>query len=102
MLFVAEYEIGWEQLEAAVAKRLEWDELRPEGFRFVGEYIWHDRDPPFRGVAVIDADSVEVLNSFVLHYGPSLKIQIHAASDVTSSIADMRPRLRPTTRRRRR
>ena len=100
MLFVAEYEIAWEHLEAAVAKRLEWDELRPEGFRFVGEYMWQDRDPPFRGIAVIDADTVEVLNSFVLHYGPSLKIDIHPASDVASSIASMQP-ARPSTRRRR-
>ena len=58
MLFVAEYEFGWDVLEAVIAKRLEWSEVQPDGFRFVGEYVWQDRDPPFRGVAVIDAADV--------------------------------------------
>lgn len=87
MLFVAEYEFGWESLSAVVAKRLEWDAAQPDDFRFVGEYIWQDREPPFRGIAVIEADGVEALNAFALHYGPSLKIAIHPASDVQSGIA---------------
>ena len=87
MLFVAEYEFGWESLSAVVAKRLEWDGAQPDGFRFVGEYIWHNREPAFRGVAVIDADGVEALNAFALHYGPTLKMTIHPASDVQSGIA---------------
>jgi hypothetical protein len=86
MLFVAEYELSWDMLEAATAKRLEWDAVKPEGFRFVGEYIWQDREPPFRGVAIIEADSVEALHSFTLHYGPSLKIAVHPAGDVVSAI----------------
>ena len=69
MLFVAEYEFGWDALPTVVAKRLEWDAAQPDGFRFVGEYIWQDREPPFRGVAVIEADDVEALNAFALHYG---------------------------------
>ena len=91
MLFVAEYELSWEMLEAAIAKRLEWDDAKPDGFRFIGEYVWNDHEPPFRGVAIIDVDSVEALNSFVLHYGPTLKVQLHPASDVVSSIAVARP-----------
>lgn len=87
MLFVAEYELTWEALEAVMAKRLEWDAIRPDDFRFVGEYVWQDHDPPFRGVAIIDAGSVDALNSFCLHYGPSLKIRVHPASDVVSGIA---------------
>jgi hypothetical protein len=86
MLFVAEYEFGWESLSAVVAKRLDWREVQPDGFRFVGEYIWQDRDPPFRGVAVIEAADVEALNTFALHYGPTLKIAIHPATDVESGI----------------
>ncbi len=86
MLFVAEYEFGWEMLEAVVAKRLEWGEAQPDGFRFVGEYVWQDHDPPFRGVAIIDAKSVEALNAFVLHYGPTLKMHVHPATDVVSGI----------------
>lgn len=102
MLFVAEYELSWEMLEAAIAKRLEWDDAKPDGFRFVGEYVWQDRDPPFRGVAIIEADSVEALNSFVLHYGPTLKVRLHAASDVVSGIAFARPTGSRTVRKARR
>jgi len=91
MLFVAEYELNWDMLEAVIAKRLEWDEAKPDGFRFVGEYVWQDHDPPFRGVAVIEADSVEALNGFALHYGPTLKIRLHPASDVVSAIQMVTP-----------
>lgn len=90
MLFVVEYELNWESLEAAVAKRLEWDSAQPDGFRFVGEYVWQDHEPPFRGVAIIEADSVEALNSFALHYGPALKLRVHPASDVMSAIGTVR------------
>lgn len=86
MLFVAEYEISWPTLDAAIAKRLEWDEAKPDGFRFIGEYVWQDGEPPFRGVAIIEAESVEAINSFVLHYGPTLKMRVHPASDVVTAI----------------
>ena len=86
MLFVAEYSIRWETLEAAVAKRLEWDEVLPDTFRFVAEYVWQHGDPPFRGIAIIDAEDVEALNNFVLHYGPTLDVQIRPATDVRSAI----------------
>ncbi len=89
MLFVAEYEFGWESLSSVVAKRLEWGETLPEGFRFVGEYVWQQREPPFRGIAVIEADAVEALNAFVLHYGPTLKLTIHPATDVASGLAQV-------------
>ncbi len=91
MLFVAEYELEWEHLDAVIAKRLEWDAVQPPGFRFVGEYVWQDHTPPFRGVAIIEAASVEALNSFALHYGPALKIRTHAASNVVSAIASIEP-----------
>jgi hypothetical protein len=106
MLFVAEYELSWDALEAVIAKRLEWDEAMPDGFRFVGEYVWQDSDPPFRGVAIIEADSVEALNSFALHYGPTLRLRVHPASDVVSAIGSVRtgdgaaPSRRPATRKR--
>ncbi len=101
MLFVAEYELQWEALDAAIAKRLEWDTTMPEGFRFVGEYVWQDGEPPFRGVAIFEADHVEAINSFALHYGPTLKIRVHPASDVVSAIGGA-PSGRETARRRRR
>jgi hypothetical protein len=87
MLFVAEYELTWPTLDAAIAKRLEWDDAKPDGFRFIGEYVWQDGEPPFRGVAIIEAESVEALNSFVLHYGPTLTVRVHPASDVVSAIS---------------
>ncbi len=90
MLFVAEYEVTWEALEAATAKRLEWQAAQPDGFRFVGEYIWQDHDPPFRGVAIIEVDTVEALNAFTLHYGPTLKLRVHPASDVVSALNSVR------------
>ncbi|MEO8602510.1 MAG: DUF3303 family protein [bacterium] len=90
MLFVAEYDFDWEALSAVVAKRLEWGEVQPETFRFVGEFVWQDRHPPFRGIAIIETDDVEALNAFALHYGPTLNMAIHPASDVASGIALVR------------
>lgn len=102
MLFVAEYEFGWNDLETVVAKRLEWEEAIPDGFRFIGEYVWPAGDPAFRGVVIVDADSVDALNDFILHYGPSLRMGIHPASDVTSGIAHLQERTgRPRRKRRR-
>jgi hypothetical protein len=86
MLFVAEYEFGWDMLDAAVAKRLEWDAVAPEDFAFVNEYIWVAGEPPFRGVAIFECASVEAVHQFVLHYGPTLKVRVHPATDVLSAI----------------
>lgn len=102
MLFVAEYDLSWDMLDAAVAKRIEWDGAMPEDFRFVSEYVWQDRDPPFRGVAIIEAGSVEAINAFVLHYGPTLRVQIHPASDVLSAIGMTGTPVAKRRRRRRR
>jgi len=95
MLFVAEYDLTWENLEPVIAKRIEWDTAQPDGFRLIGEYVWQDHDPPFRGIAIIEAESVEALNAFVLHYGPTMRVSMHAASDVVSSIAGLRHDHRP-------
>lgn len=86
MLFVAEYEFSWDTLEAAMARRLEWNETKPDTFRYVGEYIWQDGDPPFRGVAIFEAASIDDVNAFVLNYGPTLAIKVHPANDVVSAI----------------
>lgn len=91
MLFVAEYEFSWETLEAAMAKRLEWDEHRPDTFRYVGEYVWQDGEPPFRGVVIFEAASIDDINRFVLNYGPSLTMKVHPANDVMSAIASLTP-----------
>jgi hypothetical protein len=103
MLFVAEYDLTWEMMDAAIAKRMEWADHMPDDFRFVGEYVWADRDPPFRGVAIIEADTVEALNAFVLHYGPTLRVRVFAASDVLPAIglASGEPKSRPRRRKKR-
>lgn len=105
MLFVAEYELDWETFEIAAAKRLEWDEERPEDFRYIGEYVWADRDPPFRGVVIFEADGVASVNAFILHYGPSLRMRCFPASDVVSAIRSLTdeaaPAKKPTARKRR-
>lgn len=86
MLFVAEYDLGWDQLDAAIAKRLEWDSAAPEDFRFVGEFIWPNGEPAFRGVAIFECNSIDSVNQFVLHYGPTLCLRVHPASDVLAAI----------------
>jgi hypothetical protein len=86
MLFVAEYRMDWDGLEDAIAKRLEWGEVKPDSFRYVGEYFWHGGDPPFRGVAIVDVESVEDVHAFVLHYGKSVSWDIHPATDVMTGI----------------
>ncbi len=87
MLFIAEYEFSWDMLDAAVAKRLEWDQAAPEDFAFVGEFIWAHGDPAFRGVAIFQCESVDSVHQFVLHYGPTLRMRVHPATDVLSAIA---------------
>ena len=87
MLYVAEYELEWEMLEAAIAKRLDWLEVQPEDFELLSEYVWQSGAPAFRGVAVIEVGSVESLHAYVLHYGPAVTFAIHPATDVVSSIA---------------
>ncbi len=86
MLFVAEYQVNWDQLEAAVAKRLDWQEIKPEGFKYHGEYLWHDTDPPFRGIAIIEAETVEDVHTYILHYGPTLTLKVNPATDLMTGL----------------
>ncbi len=101
MVFVAEYSFAWDALSTVVAKRLEWDDAQPEGFRFVGEWVWKDREPAFRGVAVIEVDDVEALNAFALHYGSTITMSFNAASDVMSALTQVgaTPKVRLVSRR---
>jgi hypothetical protein len=80
---------------------LEWDAAQPAGFRFVGEWVWKDLDPAFRGVAVLEVDDVEALNAFALHYGATITLSFHAASDVMSAINQIgaTPKVRLVSRR---
>lgn len=101
MLFVAEYAFPWDALATVAAKRLEWDAAQPEGFRFVGEWVWKEREPAFRGIAVLEVDDVEALNAFALHYGSTLTLTFHPVSDVMSALAQIgvQPKVRLVSRR---
>ncbi len=89
MLFLAEYSVTWDMLEAAVAKRLDWEQILPEGFRYIGEYLWHQGDPPFRGIAIFEVESMEDVHAYVLHYGPTLKIELHPVTDLRTGIESL-------------
>lgn len=101
MLFVAEYSFSWDALTTVAAKRLEWDSVQPDGFRFVGEWVWKDAEPAFRGVAVVDVEDVEALNAFALHYGATLTMTFHPVSDVMSALTQIgvQPKVRLVSRR---
>jgi hypothetical protein len=86
MLFVVEYTIAWTELDTVLAKRMEWEAVKPPSFRYIGEWVWQEADPPFRGMAVVEAEDVDSLNAYVLHYGPSVKVKIHPATDVPSAM----------------
>ena len=86
MLFVVEYTIAWTDLDTVLAKRMEWEAVKPSSFRYVGEWVWQESDPPFRGMAVVEAEDIDALNAYVLHYGPSVKVKIHPATDVPSAM----------------
>ncbi|MDJ0848421.1 MAG: hypothetical protein QNK04_08595 [Myxococcota bacterium] len=89
MRFALEYEVGWDQIEMAIAKRIAWDDAQPEDFRFEAEYLWPS-GKGFRGVAIAEVGSVASLNALITHYGPTLEMRAHPASDVLSSIEQLR------------
>lgn len=102
MLFVAEYTFAWEALSTVAAKRLEWDQAQPEGFRFIGEWVWKETTPAFRGFAVIDTADAESLNAFALHYGTSVTMSFRPATDIVSGLAQVGARRADALRRARR
>lgn len=87
MLFLATYEIELDQLETAMAKRLEFDEVQPENMRILCEYSLHGRTAPMGGFMVFETDDVDVLNFLVIYYGRTVKLDIRPCSDVLSAIA---------------
>ncbi len=90
MRFALEYEVRWDELEQAIAKRIDWDEVQPDDFRFEAEYIWPAAGGGFRGVAIAEVGSAASLNSLIFHYGPTLELRVSPASDVLSTIASYR------------
>ena|SRR5581483_11916008 len=86
MLFLARYTIALEDVETAMAKRIEFDEVKPDSMRIVCEYAAHGVSAPLSGVLVFETDDVEVLNFLVLYYGETVQLDIRACSDVLDAI----------------
>ncbi len=93
MLFMGTYTVKLENLETAMAKRMEWDEVAPEGFRIVAEYAVHGRPPPFGGVAIFETDDLAAINFLVLYYGNTAEWDIRPCSNVLETIAMTRKAL---------
>jgi hypothetical protein len=86
MLFLASYQVASEDLEVAMAKRLEWDAAQPDGFRIVCEYAVHGQPPPHGGFMVFDTDTVEDLNYLVMFFGNTVRFDIRPCSDVIEAV----------------
>jgi len=93
MMFLATYQVELANLETAMAKRLELDEVKPESMRMVCEYAVHGRSEPLGGFFVFETDDVEVLNFLVVYFGKTVQIDIRPCSDVLSAIALTRKNL---------
>jgi hypothetical protein len=86
MLFLATYEIQLERLDAAVAKRLEWDVAAPETMKLVGEWVQHGSGDIVRGVVVFETDDPADIQQLILYYGRTVKFDVRPASDVPSAL----------------
>jgi hypothetical protein len=86
MLFLGNYEIKLENLDAAVAKRLDWDVAAPEGMKLVGEWVSHGSGDVVRGVVVFETNDPADIQSMILYYGTAVKFDVRPASDVPSAV----------------
>lgn len=86
MLFLATYEIQLEHLDAAIAKRLEWDVAAPESMKLLGEWVAHGSGDIVRGVVVFETNDPADIQSLILYYGKAVKFDVRPASDVPSAL----------------
>jgi hypothetical protein len=86
MMFLAQYQVELEHLETAMAKRLEFDEVKPESMKIVCEYQLHGRTSPLAGFFVFETDDVDVLNFLIVYYGRTVQLDIRPCSDVLTAI----------------
>lgn len=93
MLFLAQYQVELDQIETAMAKRLEFDEMKPDDLEILCEYNWHGSSSQLGGFFVFEAADVSALNFLVLYYGKTLRLDIRPCSDVLSAIATTRESL---------
>ena len=94
MLFLATYKVPLEQMETAMAKRLEWANVEPDGFRVLCEYAIHGKPAPFGGFMVFETDDVAHLNLLIMYYGSTVEMDIRPCSDVLEAIGMTRSNLK--------
>ena len=87
MLFLALYETPIEKLDAAIAKRLEWDVAQPETMKVLGEWVQHGGGATVRGALVFETEDPGDVQALVLFYGTAVSFDVRAASDVASALA---------------
>jgi len=90
MLFLATYEIPIEHLDAAIAKRLEWDVAAPETMKLVGEWVAHGSGSIVRGVVVFETTDPADIQALILYYGKAVTFDVRPASDVPAALARTR------------
>jgi hypothetical protein len=86
VLFLAFYEIPLEKLDAAIAKRLEWDVVAPETMKILGEWVQHGSGEVVRGSVVFETTDPADIQSLVLYYGTTLRFDVRPASDVRTAL----------------
>lgn len=93
MLFLGFYDMDLANLDAAVAKRLEWDVAAPETMKILGEWVQHGSTDRVRGCVVFETDDPGDLQQLVTYYGTSVKFDIRPASDVRTALERTRDKL---------
>lgn len=86
MLFLAFYETSLAKLDAVVAKRLEWDVAAPPTIKILGEWVQHGSSDPIRGVIVFETEDAGDIQTLVLYWGETVKLDVRPASDVKTAI----------------
>jgi hypothetical protein len=93
MLFLGTYQVKLENLETAMAKRLEWDDVAPESFKIVAEYTVHGKPPPFTGVMIFETSDLSDVNYLIMYFGGTAEWDIRPCSNVLETIEMTRKHL---------
>lgn len=93
MLFLGFYEMSLGNLDAAIAKRLDWEVAAPESMKIVGEWVQHGSSDAVRGCVVFETDDPGDVQSLVLYYGTTVKFDVRPASDVRTALERTREQL---------
>jgi hypothetical protein len=93
MLFLAFYEIELAHLDAAIAKRLEWDVAAPETMKITGEWVQHGGGSQVKGCVVFETSDAADIQTMILYYGNTVRFDVRPASDVQSALERTRAQL---------